>query len=56
MLVKTIDIRRITDAEYAETGKLFPDIQKKAENFPPEDRKRTLAGRYLLKKMIKVLS
>ena len=53
MFVKTIDIRHITEAEYAETGKLFPDIQKKAENFPPEDRKRTLAGRYLLKKMIK---
>lgn len=53
MFVKTVDIRHITEAEYAETGKLFPDIQKKAENFPPEDRKRTLAGRYLLKKMIK---
>lgn len=53
MFVKTVDIRQITNAEYAETGKFFPDIAKKLGNFPPEDRKRTLAGRYLLKKMIK---
>ena len=53
MFVKTVDIRRITDAEYAETGKFFPDIAQKLGHFPPEYRQRTLAGRYLLKKMIK---
>ena len=53
MLVKTVDIRRITDAEYAETKKFFTDTAEKVKNFLPEDRKRTLAGRYLLKKMIK---
>ena len=53
MLVKTVDIRQITDAEYAETEKFFMDTAEKVKNFLPEDRKRTLAGRYLLKKMIK---
>lgn len=53
MLVKTVDIRQITDAEYAETEKFFADTAQKVKNFLPEDRKRTLAGRYLLKKIIK---
>lgn len=53
MLVKTVDIRQITDAEYAETEKFFADTAQKVKSFLPEDRKRTLAGRYLLKKMIK---
>ena len=53
MLVKTVDIRQITEAECAETKKFFTDTAEKVKSFLPEDRKRTLAGRYLLKKMIK---
>lgn len=50
MLLEKINIRDITDEEYTAALYLFPDIPKRGE-----DTKRTLAGRILLKKMIKRL-
>lgn len=50
MVLEKINIRDITDEKYTAALKLFPDIPKRGE-----DTKRTLAGRILLKKMIKRL-
>lgn len=53
MYIERTDIRLMTDREYTDTERFFPEISERIRNFLPEDRKRTLAGRFLLKKMVK---
>ncbi|MGN0493649.1 MAG: 4'-phosphopantetheinyl transferase family protein [Acutalibacteraceae bacterium] len=53
MIIKKINIGSISAKEYAETEKAFPETAEKTKNYRPDDKKRTLAGRFLLKKMIK---
>ena len=55
MKIRKININEISDIEYSKTAEFFPETTKQIKNYRPDDRKRTLAGRYLLKKMIKEL-
>ena len=52
MIIRKINICGISKEEYSETEKAFPEAALKANNYRPDDKKRTLAGRFLLKKMI----
>ena len=53
MEIRKINISAVSDAEYSETAEFFPEIAEKIANYSPDDKKRTLAGRFLLKNMIK---
>lgn len=53
MKLEKINIGGISGREYLKTAEFFPETAEKAKNYRPEDKKRTLAGRFLLKKMIK---
>lgn len=53
MEIRIINIRDVSDAEYTEILKKFPETAEKIKNLRPDDKKRTLAGRLLLKNMIK---
>lgn len=55
MEIRRINISEISDIEYSKTAEFFPETTKQIKNYRPDDRKRTLAGRYLLKKMIREL-
>ena len=55
MKIRKININEISEIEYSETADFFPETAKRIKNYRTDDRKRTLAGRYLLKKMIKEL-
>lgn len=55
MEIRKININEISDTEYFKTAVFFPETTKQIKNYRPDDKKRTLAGRYLLKKMIKEL-
>ena len=55
MKIRRINISEISDTEYSKTADFFPETTKQIKNYRPDDRKRTLAGRYLLKKMIREL-
>lgn len=52
MKSEIIDFHSISDREYLKISADFPDIAERVENFSDEDKKRTLAGRFLLKRMI----
>ena len=53
MIIEKMNIRGISEKEYSETAKFFPETAERIKNCRPDDKKRTLAGRLLLKKMIK---
>ena len=53
MIIEKINIGSISENEYSETAKLFPETALKTKNCRPDGIKRTLAGRFLLTKMIK---
>lgn len=53
MDIRKINIRTISEKEYSEIIRFFPEIAEKIKNYRPDDKKRTLAGRFLLKNMIK---
>lgn len=53
MDIRKINIHSISDAEYSQIAKIFPETAEKIKNYRPDDKKRTLAGRFLLKNMIK---
>ena len=53
MDIRKINIRSISEAEYSQIAKIFPETAEKIKNYRPDDKKRTLAGRFLLKNMIK---
>lgn len=53
MLISKINICDISDTEYAEIERLFPTVAKKVKNSRPDKRKQTLAGRLLLKRLVK---
>lgn len=53
MELRKISIRGISDKEYSEIAEFFPELALKTKNYRPDDKKRTLAGRILLRKMIK---
>ena len=53
MIIEKINIGSISENEYSETAKLFPETALKTKNCRPDSIKRTLAGRFLLTKMIK---
>lgn len=53
MYIEKTDISLLSEKEYFETERVFPEIPERIKNFLPADRKRTLAGRFLLKKMVK---
>ncbi len=55
MYLEKINICNISDAEYLETEAYFKEFSEKIKPFKPEDRKRSLAGRLLLKKAVKKL-
>lgn len=55
MEIRKISINEISDIEYSETLDFFPEATKQIKDCRPDDKKRTLAGRYLLKQMIKEL-
>lgn len=53
MELKKINIGSISEKEYSEISEYFPETAPKTKNYRPEDKKRTLAGRLILKKIIK---
>ena len=53
MEIRKINIRTISEKEYSEIIRFFPETAEKIKNSRPADKKRTLAGRFLLKNMIK---
>lgn len=53
MLISKINIRDISDTEYAEIERIFPAVAKKVKDSRPDKRKQTLAGRLLLKRLVK---
>lgn len=53
MEIRKINIRTISEKEYSEIIRFFPETAEKIKNYRPADKKRTLAGRFLLKNMIK---
>ncbi|MEE1238392.1 MAG: 4'-phosphopantetheinyl transferase superfamily protein [Acutalibacteraceae bacterium] len=53
MEIRKININGILDGEYSKTMEFFPEIAERINKYRPDDKKRTLAGRYLLKNMIK---
>ena len=53
MDIRKINIHSISYAEYSQIAKIFPETAEKIKNSRPDDKKRTLAGRFLLKNMIK---
>ena len=53
MEIRKINIRTISEKEYSEIIRFFPETAEKLNNYRPDDKKRTLAGRFLLKNMIK---
>lgn len=53
MEFRSINIGDISDAEYSEILDFFPETAEMIKNYRPDDKKRTLAGRFLLKNMIK---
>ena len=54
MTVEKINIRRISDGEYRKIAeRQSPELLKRLENCGDDEKKRTLAGRYLLEKTIK---
>lgn len=53
MELRKISIRGISDNEYSEIAEYFPETALKIKNYRLDDKKRTLAGRILLRKMIK---
>lgn len=53
MIIEKINIRGISENEYSETAKFFPETAERIKNCRPDDKNRNLAGRLLLKKMIK---
>ena len=53
MIIEKINIGGISEKEYSETAALFSETLLKTKNCRPDDKKRTLAGRFLLSKMIK---
>lgn len=55
MEIRKININEISEIEYQKTAEFFTETAKRIKNYRPDDKKRTLAGRYLLKKMIKEL-
>lgn len=55
MEIRKININEISDIEYSKTADFFPETTKQIKDYRPDDKKRTLAGRYLLKKMVKEL-
>ena len=55
MEIRKININEISDTEYSKTADFFPETTKQIKDYRPDDKKRTLAGRYLLKKMIREL-
>lgn len=55
MEIRKININEISGIEYSETSDFFPETTKQIKDYRPDDKKRTLAGRYLLKQMIKEL-
>lgn len=55
MKIRKININEISDIEYSETADFFPETAKEIKNYRPDDKKRTLAGRLLLREMIKEL-
>lgn len=55
MYIKKINLGGLSDKEYSEIAEFFPETAERIKNYRPDDKKRTLAGRFLLKKMIKEL-
>ena len=55
MYIKKINIGGLSHKEYSEIAEFFPETAERIKNYRPDDKKRTLAGRFLLKKMIKEL-
>lgn len=55
MKIEKINIGGLSDKEYSEIAEFFPETAERIKNYRPDDKKRTLAGRFLLKKMIKEL-
>lgn len=55
MKLEKINIGGLSDKEYSEIAEFFPETAERIKNYRPDDKKRTLAGRFLLKKMIKEL-
>ena len=55
MYIKKINIGGLSHKEYSEIAEFFPETAERIKNYRPDDQKRTLAGRFLLKKMIKEL-
>ena len=55
MKLEKIKIGGLSEKEYSEIAKFFPETAERIKNYRPDDQKRTLAGRFLLKKMIKEL-
>ncbi len=55
MEIRRINIGDISETEYEKTAEYFPETKERIKNYCPDDQKRTLAGRYLLKQIIKEL-
>ena len=55
MIIRKIKIGGLSHKEYSEIAEFFPETAEEIKNYRPDDKKRTLAGRFLLKKMIKEL-
>lgn len=53
MQIRKINIGSISEEEYADISEFFSETAAKVKNCRPDDKKRTLAGRFLLKKIIK---
>ena len=55
MEIRRINIGDISEIEYQKTSEFFPETAERIKNYRPYDKKRTIAGRYLLKQIIKEL-
>ena len=55
MEIRRINIGDISETEYEKTAEYFPETKERIKNYCPDDQKRTLAGRYFLKQIIKEL-
>lgn len=55
MKIRKINIGDISEREYSKTAEFFSETAEGIKNYRPDDKKRTLAGRLLLREMIKEL-
>lgn len=53
MNIRKINIGDISEREYSKTAEFFPETAERIKNYRPNDKKLTLAGRLLLKEMMK---